>query len=166
MDTTDRPPMAEIGKRAAEAGAGLVAVAKAIATDDYATSQEAYQQRLRDDHAFGMELLGKKPEPTTPQEGEEMRRVIMVTGDVYGDEAVKALNKVANNPPPETPQTTGPPAKKAAGLLAKAAITAALLGTGAGIGGWGLWAMGMFNRPAVEQPETKPHEQNKYGISL
>ena len=163
--TTDRPPIQEIAKRVGEAGAGLVAVAKAISVDDFATAQEDYRQRVRDDHALGTQLLGAEPKLTVPKESEEMRRVIMVTGDVYGDKAAETLNRIANNPP----QPQGTQAKEPVTTLAKAALAAALLAGGGGAGLGIPWLMGMFDKPAIEQPAEQPQEQtpqNAYGLSL
>jgi len=57
-----------------------------------------------------------------------------------------------NYPPPKTEATPEP--KKPAGTLAKAALAAALLGTGAGGGVAVPWALGLFNQqpPPVETP--------------
>ncbi len=66
-------------------------------------------------------------------------------------------------PPPEVPVAAEvpPAAKKTAGLLAKAAITAALLGTGAGGGVLIPWAMGAFG--GADKPDADTQYELRIG---
>jgi hypothetical protein len=88
-----------MAKRAAEAGGGLAAAAKAIATQNYAANQAAHRRRVEDSHRAGMNTLGMGPAELSKPEDEQMGDVI-VTGDVYGDEAVRMLK---DTPTPERP---------------------------------------------------------------
>ena len=72
-------------------------------------------------------------------------------------------------PTPETPPSTESPTKKPASTLTKAAMVAALLAGGGGIGAAATvgipWLLGMFDKPAAQQPVEQP-DPNAYGLSL
>ncbi len=88
----DRPPMAEMAKRAAEAGAGFAAAGKAVALQDYVERTKQARQRVRDSHIIRNKLIGGEPDETEP----EAMGNIIVTGDVYGDRACETLRQAAN----------------------------------------------------------------------
>ena len=122
----DRPPLKEIGKRTAEAGAGLVAAAHAVALKNFNVDQAAYRGRVKDSHRFGMTTAGMKEEqmaPSTSEDEDENMGDIIVTGDVYGNRAIEALQG--------QPPSTGP---RSLGILSKLIVAASLLAGGAGAG--------------------------------
>lgn len=111
---------------------------------------EAQENALHQELHGGESPGGAMPHPS--KEGEPME-IMIGNGDV-----------ILNQPPPATP-TPESPAKKPAGTLAKAALVAALLGGGGGLGVGIPWLMGMFDKPTIEQP-TEPTDPNAYGLSL
>jgi phosphoenolpyruvate-protein kinase (PTS system EI component) len=124
---SDRPPMEEIAKRTAEAGAGMAAAAKAIALEGMRANGHEYRQRVRDSHALGMRLLGYDVGENGNGAMSSGAGDIVVTGDVYGDEAVNALRKrVMGMAPQPAPAKTNNP-------LVAAALGAALLAGGMAI---------------------------------
>lgn len=139
-DFFDRPPIAEMAKRAAEAGGGLAAASKAVAIENYRASSTAHRQRVADSHAAGMKTLGF--DVGNQLEADDMGDLI-VTGDVYGDEAVRMINR-GQSPPIAAGST-----------LSKWVMIAALL---AGGGGVGAAATALLNRPepsAVDDTDTQ-----------
>lgn len=164
--STDRPPLAEMAKRAGEAGAGLVAAAKAAATEGFVADQEAYEKRVKDSHELEMQLLGKEPS-SSPKEDDEMRRVIMVTGDVYGDKAVESLHSVTNNPPGQQPSER-PPEKKKPSLASKALpwVLASLIGPAGIAAGYLIPKLFEKAAPVIEHPTQEIPDPNAYGLSL
>jgi len=104
---------------------------------------DAARQRVRDGHKAGLRALGME-DAKSEQEPDTGGNVI-VTGDIYGDRAVQALQEPTQpgDPTPTTP--TGITAKHA--IIA--ALAAALLGgsLGAGVP----WMLGLFNQ---QQPTT------------
>ena len=74
-------------------------------------------------------------------------------GDEMGDAMrIMAARDVYVNQPPEISAPTNPPSattRKAVGTLGKAALAAAILGSGAGAGGAAMWALGKLSSPPV-----------------
>ena len=137
-----RTPAEEMGKRAAEAGAGMAAAGKAAGLLHHVDGLAAYRKRVADAHANGQAALGM-PASSGPED--EMGSKILVTGDVYGDEAVKVLQAAnGQQAQPETPS-----------LLSKALPY--VLAAAIGVGGGGLGALaltGNESQPAVEQASS------------
>ena len=96
--------MEEIAKRVGEAGAGLVAAAKGVATQNFVANQSAHRRRVEDSHRLGMKTLGMTDDDFSKPEDENVGDVI-VTGDVYGDEAVRMLK---STPKPDRPVRASP----------------------------------------------------------
>lgn len=123
----------------------MVAAGKAIALQNYAEEQAAYRQRVADSHADGRRALGFD----APESGGTMSTGsrILVTGDVYGDEAVRLLQEMRKE---QTVQP--PPVQQQPSMLSKVApylLTAAL--TAGGMGG-AAWLAGMFDNDTPTQP--------------
>ena len=142
-ESPNRSPMEEIAKRVSEAGAGLVAAAKATAVQNLVANQSAHRRRVEDSHRLGMQTLGMMEESDFAKPGDEDVGNIIVTGDVYGDEAVKMLGTG------QVPATTVPPS-----LLARAApllLAGALGASGVGVP----WLVAsLAAKPAVEAAEV------------
>lgn len=148
LNLQDRPPLAEMAKRAAEAGGGLAAAAKAVALGNFATESAAARQRVHDSHVLRNKLLGGDPKEEPADMG-----TIIVTGDLYGDQAVRAIQAAtgatANAATPEAvpPQPTQGVIVKALPYLLAAAI-----------GGGGVaavpWIAQLFTRPAATDTDT------------
>lgn len=153
----ERTPREEIGKRAAEAGAGLAAAAHAQALQHHGAVIHDSRQRLKDSHVFRMENLGGK---AGRSEVDPMGS-ILVTGDVYGDQAVRALGAAIGKSQASNASTASDSSasklSKTVGTLAKVAIAAALIGSGIGAGAAIPWALGLFQPPppAMEMPVDK-----------
>ncbi len=157
LSSLDRPPLAEIAKRTAEAGGGLAAAAKAAAVAGFVQDQAAYRKRVQESYAAGVSAMrGELPAAVEPGKGEDVN--LIVTGDLYGDEAVKALRAI-NTPAIPAPTVPGPPTpppipavapplSTGAKWLIGTAIGAGLLG---GIGGpWAVW----LSKPATPPAPT------------
>lgn len=129
-ESLNRPPKEEIAKRVSEAATGLATAAHAVAVENYAATQQAYNRRVEDDHRFGMSIAGMKPEDMVPSapEGKKMGDII-VTGDVYGDTAVKALHRESASP--ARPPPAKPPGST---VLGKLVVAGSLLAGGAAAG--------------------------------
>lgn len=125
----DRPPIEEIAKRTAEAGAGLAAGAKAVGLADHREMLRDHARRVRDDHEWAKQLRGQEPSAAG---GDEMGDII-VTGDIYGDAAVRALEKRKQSQPEQPQRQSAPVAATAAKLLAWPLAVAAGIAAGAGI---------------------------------
>jgi hypothetical protein len=138
--------MKEIAKRAAEAGAGLAAAAQAAATQNFVANQTAHRRRVEDSHRHGMKLLGMQDDDFAKSEDETVGDVI-VTGDVYGDEAVKMFNRAGSQEAAPTPEAPA----AAPGLLAKVAplILAGAIGA-TGMGGIALLVASLGEKAAEE----------------
>ena len=127
----DRPPLEEIANRAATAGAGLAAAAKAVALEDHRRMLRDYARRLRDSHEAQMRAAGIEPSAT---EDEDMGD-ISVSGDTYFA------------PPPSAQGNGSESGKKSAVLpVLLAALSSALGGAGLTAG-----VMSVLNRP---QPQV------------
>ena len=142
----DRPPMEEIAKRTAEAGAGLAAAAKAVALQDHQRMLRDHADRVKDGHRWMAKVSGAD---VTDREGDDMGDII-VTGDIYGDQAVKALGRVngarqVSQPPP--------PAETKPSLASKAMPW--LLAGAAGLGGAGLASSLIDREPVIEIPAVE-----------
>jgi hypothetical protein len=101
----DRPPIEEMGKRAAEAGGGLAAAAKGIATQNFMANQSAHRRRVEDSHRLGMKALGMTDDEFSKPEDEDVGD-LTVTGDVYGDEAIRMLKSTPEQPSPPNPKSS------------------------------------------------------------
>jgi hypothetical protein len=142
----DRPPLEEIAKRAAEAGAGLAAGAKAVGLANHREMLRDHAKRVRDDHEWAKQLRGQEP---TVAGGDDMGDII-VTGDIYGDQAVKALGRV-NGAPTQPP--TQPPASPQSSWASKALPW--ILAGAAGLGGAGLASILIDRQPVVDIPAVE-----------
>lgn len=159
-ESLDRGPLEEMAKRAGEAGAGLVAAAHAVALKNSVAQQEAYNRRVADSHRAGLATMQSGDE-LIPREDSAVGGDIIVTGDLYGNEAVEALKgrhaAPAPAPPPPAPPPPIEPPKSGLSKAAKVATAlgaALLVGTGAtGVGvplaAW-LGAFDKATPPAVE----------------
>jgi hypothetical protein len=162
----DRTPMQEIGKRTAEAGAGLLAAAKAGAVQNEVANQAAHRRRVQDAHNYGRGLLG---EEVSSQGGDDVGNIV-VTGDLYGDEAVKMLHRInqANKEPevemPPTPEPTPEPPREPS-LLSQIAplVLAGVLGGAGGAGIGAAIVLAMMQEPTLP-PAVIPPSVSTPGI--
>jgi len=150
----DRDPMTEIGKRTAEAGAGIAAAARAAALENFRANQTAHRKRVADSHAAGMQAMGFEVD----QMEEDAMGDIIVTGDIYSDTAINALKgqmlpQLQNQEPQEQPKTESQ-SKGLLKSLANTALGAALLASGAGLGSGIPWLLGAFDKPELTDTDT------------
>ncbi len=88
----DRPPIAEIAKRTAEAGGGLAAAVHGAAVINAVRAARDYAQRVKDSHRIEMKMAGLEQEEQADHGDDDMGDInLVVTGDLYGNEAVKSL---------------------------------------------------------------------------
>lgn len=135
--------MPEMANRAATAGAGLAAAAKAVALGDHKRLLDDYAQRVRDSHRAGMQALGVElpPEP----EGDDM-------GDVFvcGD-----ITTTTQQAPQETQAIQAGPAPTKEQKIWPYVLAAALGSGGLGVGLSALLnALTAKDSPAIVQPDT------------
>jgi len=152
----ERSPLQEIAKRTAEAGGGLAAAVKAAAVQNYVANQNAYRKRLYDGHAAGMKALGF--EASKQDEDSDVGNII-VTGDIYSDDAVRALRDMTQaNPNSQDIQGSQSSGNTTAtqnqdSFLSKFAplALASLIGVGAGTGI--PWYLGAYENkePVVQE---------------
>lgn len=114
---TDRKPLEEMANRAATAGAGLAAAAKAVAVADHKRMLDDHARRVRDSHRLQMKKLGLE---VNDAEDDEMGDVF-VCGDITTTTATQ---------PPATTQPTSAAAPK----ILPYVLAAALAGGGLGLG--------------------------------
>lgn len=150
----DRLPIPEIANRAATAGAGIAAAAKAVGLADHKRMLEDHAQRVRDTHRMQMAALGH-PIAAADAESEDMGGDVFVCGDITTTQQA---------PPPAAAAT---PAAAAAVKIWPYVLAAALgsgglgLGTAAAINAW----TSRTETPSVGQPAADPDTQWELRIS-
>lgn len=157
MPPSSKTPIQEIGQRTAEAAPGLAAIAKLIATKEHEQILADARQRVRDSHRMHARALGMEDVVSDQhQEGAAASSKYMICGDVYGDEAAKQVF-AGQSSQSNTAGATESPAASKMGLLAKAALAAALIGGGAGVGAGVPYLLSILQ----QQPETPAVEQSE-----
>ena len=141
----DRPPVQEIANRAATAGAGLAAAAKAVALADHKRMLEEHRRRTREGHVAMMRAAGFDPATLQTDGDDDMGGDVTVTGDIH---VTMPQSSSAGDAQPKKPSRLS----AVAGPLA-----AALLGTGLGAVGVAT-ALQSFRpqTPAVQPPAPPP----------
>ena len=149
-EPADRPPVQEMANRAATAGAGLAAAAKAVALADHKRMLDEANRRTREGHVAMMLAAGFDPDSLKTDEDDEMGGDVTVTGDIH----------ITTTPPaPQSPsaQQTAPsdaePRKPSKAAAAALPLAAAALGTG--LGAAGLAAVKMM-KPTTPTPAVQP----------
>lgn len=145
-EPTDRPPVQEMANRAATAGAGLAAAAKAVALADHRRMLDEAHRRTREGHVAMMRAAGFDPASLKTDEDDEMGGDVTVTGDIHITTASPAQQEAPKSDEPKTGS------KFASGALP---LAAAALGTALGAAGVAAVQMMKPNQPApVVQPDT------------
>jgi hypothetical protein len=142
-------PKEEIAERVAEAAPNLTVATQLVALDHHDDLMADARQRTDDAHRMGAKVLGMEDCLPKKAEGEEMKKTFILTGDVMGDEACRALGRLEGNQPVR-PST--PPAPVKPSLAAKVApyLLGAALGAGGGLAAYALGAGWGSSKP--EQP--------------
>ena len=137
---------AEIAKRVGDYAPGLVTAAHVSAIDNLRRIQAGTRRQLRTDYAMQARALGG--EAAEMPDEEEMGNLI-VTGDIYGSNSadiVRALGNGTAGETPTPPPAPTPPPSNGVSRLAKAALIAAGLLGGAGIGAGVPWLLGAYDK--------------------
>lgn len=152
MSDTDRNPMEEIGKRAAEVGPGLAAAAKAQGIQQLAAIAADCRQRTLDGHRARMRALGME-DIVGKSEAAPMGDIV-VTGDLYGDEAVRRLAQAGTGEvsAKEPLEAVAAPVRTSLAKKALPYLLAAALGASGGSVPWLVAALGKV------QPSAQPAE--------
>jgi len=159
-------PMQEIAERVAEAAPGLAVAANLEAIQNFRQSNADARRRLQDSHRWQATALGMTV-ADAPKE-EDMGNLV-VCGDVYGSDAAEIIRSLQAGtaippasavPAQEPAQVSTAPANPAtqpvavpssgwARNLSKAALVAAGLLGGGGIGAAVPWFAGAYSKPAA-----------------
>jgi hypothetical protein len=155
----------------------LAAASHAEALDHFRRTNAIYRRRLADGHRWQAEALGQTVGGAP--EAEDAMGNLIVTGDVYGSDAAAIVAALQGNTPTPpaavTPSSQSPPAaaqtpaasRGLASGLAKAALAAALIAGGGGLGTGlsyllGAWRQGQSTNTTI----TRPADQTQLGIEV
>lgn len=152
---TDRTFAQEVSKRSGEAGAGLAAASKAIAVRNFMLDQDLHRATVRNAEKLGMSTLGMEMADIETS-GDDMAGII-VTGDLYGDAAIAALQQTPAAHPQATQATQPqqaqpqPVTEKPTGMSTTAKVLTSLAAaTLLGPGGVGVASLlGAFDKPSI-----------------
>ena len=153
----DLSPTQELAKRAAEAGGGLAAAAKALGLQDHQRLLRDSARRVRESHRGMAKAAGMEDTLEAAGAGDDLGD-ILVTGDInihgsQGQDATKLLEVLKGKAVSQSDTPTKTSDKPSAlGTAGKYAALAALM-AGSGIGGSALYAW-LNQTPAVAPDQT------------
>ncbi len=142
-----KTPRKTIADRVADILPGVKAAQAGVMLQDLQATQQAHRRRTADGHKAMAKAAGV--EIDDPNAGDDMGDIV-ITGDITVTQS-PAPSPAAT--PPPLPSPAQQPKSQFPKLLAKAAITAALVGSGAGAAM--PWLLGMFDKtppPVVTSP--------------
>lgn len=179
----NQTPLEEIQERVAESAPGLGVAVHLGAIDDWRRSMRSYRQRVAEDYAAQVKLIGGEATSVA----EEPMGNLIVVGDIYGNDSDRIVNALAGggvapaapaSPPASTPTATASPAVPAtetpttqgpAGFTwPKAALLAAALIAGGGLAAGVPWLTGAYDKSESSNSTTINNlsDEQRLGIEV